>query len=97
MKRTLFNNRTLFIASLLFVLLMLPGISQADDLVKGTMVMPVPPLGQDIDQIAVESVRDSLKACLGRIPADATAGQLLLAELNCEQVDLERNRTHLSF
>ncbi len=96
MRRNFIINRTIFVASLLFALLMLPGISQADDLVKGTMVMTESP-SQDIEQIAVESVRDTLKACLGRIPSDATAGQHLLAELNCEQVDLERNRVRLSF
>ena len=96
MKRYFIINRTIFVASVLFVLLMLPGVSQADGLVKGTMVMPEIP-SQGIDKIAVESVRDNLKACLGRIPSDATTGQLLLAEQNCEQVDVERNGIRLSF
>ena len=96
MKRTLFNKRTIFVASLMFVLMILPGLSQADDLVTGTMVI-TEVHAQDIEQIAEGSVRDTLKACLSRIPSDATAGQLLLAELNCEQVDLNRNRVQLSF
>ena len=64
MKRELLINHTIFVASLMFFLLMLPGVSLADELVKGTMVM-TETQGQDIEQIAVESVRDTLKACLG--------------------------------
>ena len=96
MQRNLFINRTIFVAFLMFFLLILPGVSSAGELVKGTMVMPEVQ-GQDIKQIAVESVRDTLKACLGRIPSDASAGQRMLAEENCKQVDVERKRIRLSF
>ena len=96
MQHNLFINRTIFVASLMLLPLILPGASSAGEQVKGTMVMPEVQV-QDINQIAVESVRDTLKACLGRIPSDATVGQLILAEQNCQQVDIERNRIRLSF
>ncbi len=96
MTRTLFSNHMILIASLMVFLLILPGVSLASELVKGTMMMPEVQR-ERIAQKAAESVQDTLKACLSRIPSDATAGQLLLAEQSCEQVDLERNKTHLSF
>ncbi len=96
MKRNIFINRTIFAATLMFGLLVLPGLSQSEDLVKGTMVISEVQR-QDLEPIAAGSVRDTLKACLGRIPSDATVGQLLLAEQSCEQIDFERNRANLSF
>jgi hypothetical protein len=45
-----------------------------------------------LEQNAVESVRDTLKACLDRIPLDASAGQLMLAEQNCRQVEVQRQQ-----
>ena len=37
----------------------------------------------DLNTVAANSVDDTLKACLARIPQVATAGQRLLAEQNC--------------
>jgi hypothetical protein len=37
----------------------------------------------DLNAVAANSVDDTLKACLARIPQAATAGQRLLAEQNC--------------
>jgi hypothetical protein len=37
----------------------------------------------DLNSVAANSVDDTLKACLARIPEVATAGQRLLAEQNC--------------
>jgi len=96
MKRHLFSNRLIFVVSLMFFLLILPGLSSASELVNGTMEMPKVQ-HQDINRIAVESVRDNLEACLGRIPSDASAGQLMLAEQNCQHIDVERNGVRLSF
>ena len=39
---------------------------------------------ENLDGIASGAVEDTLKACLARIPADATAGQRLLAEQGCK-------------
>ena len=96
MKHAHHINRTILVAFLMCVLMILPGISIADDLVRGTMVMSEFQ-ERDLEEIAVESVLDTLKACMKRIPSDATVGQQMLAEQNCQQVDVQRNRTHLSF
>jgi hypothetical protein len=40
-------------------------------------------LATDLNKVAANSVDDTLKACLARIPEVATAGQRLLAEQNC--------------
>ena len=37
----------------------------------------------DLNTVAANSIDDTLKACLARIPEVATAGQRLLAEQNC--------------
>lgn len=38
-----------------------------------------------LGRIAVGAVEDSLKACMARIPSDATSGQRMLAERSCER------------
>ena len=38
-----------------------------------------------IDRIASGAVEDSLAACMGRIPSDASAGQKMLAEESCRR------------
>jgi hypothetical protein len=40
---------------------------------------------KNIDRVAAGAVEDSLNACLGRIPKDATAGQKMLAEESCRR------------
>lgn len=91
-----FMTRTILFATLMLSLMILPGLSQTDDLVKGAMVIPEV-AKPDIERIAAESVQDSLKACLDRIPTDATVGQLMLAKQNCQHVARERTKTSLSF
>ena len=41
-------------------------------------------------RIAAGAVEDSLKACMARIPSNATAGQRMLAERSCERDQAER-------
>ncbi len=92
-----FITHTILFATLMISSLMiLPGLSQGEDLVKGAMVIPEV-ANQGIERIGAESVQDSLKACLDRIPTDATVGQLMLAEQNCQHVARERTKTFLSF
>ena len=71
-------------ALLLFALLMaLPAVTTAaasDGHMKGAMIL-APATQQDV--MASGAVEDTLKACMGRIPLDATVGQRLLAEQNC--------------
>ncbi|MGH7259336.1 MAG: hypothetical protein ACREI9_01485 [Nitrospiraceae bacterium] len=40
--------------------------------------------------IAAGSVEDTLKACLSRIPSDASEGQRLIAEKSCERDQANR-------
>jgi hypothetical protein len=57
-----------------------PSIYAADPLVEGAMVLaPIGALGV----VASGAVEDTLKACLARIPAEASFGQRMLAELSC--------------
>jgi hypothetical protein len=57
-----------------------PPTHAADPLVEGVMVHA--PIGA-LDMQASGAVEDSLKACLARIPADASAGQRMMAEQTC--------------
>jgi len=40
---------------------------------------------QGLGRIAAGAVEDSLKACMARIPSDATSGQRMLAEESCKR------------
>ncbi len=66
----------------LFVLLVAssPAAAAEGDHVKGAMILA--PASQ-LNVIAPGSDEDTLKACLGRIPLDASVGQRLLAEQSC--------------
>ena len=93
MKHDLFINSSIFAASLLLIPFLLPMGVLAAEPVEGSLALQT----KHLSQIAVESVQDSLKACLARIPADASVGQLMLAQQNCQQVDVERTGTALTF
>ncbi len=93
MKHKLSISRTIIVTSLMLLPLILPVGTFGAEPVKGTKALQ----NEGLKQHAVESVRDSLKACLGRIPEDASVGQLMLAEQNCQHVALERTETSLSF
>ena len=70
-------------ALLLFALLLAaPAVTAAaaDEHMKGAMILT--PATQE-DVLASGAVEDTLKACMVRIPLDATRGQRLLAEQNC--------------
>ena len=96
MKHDRFISRIIFIASLVLFPLVLAVGSPAAEPEKGTRAFSEKQV-TGLKQIAVESVQDTLKACLGRIPLDASAGQLKLAEQNCHQGDAERSETFLTF
>lgn len=73
-------------SSMILAFLCLPVLVQAGEPEIGSRALQM----QGLKKIAVESVQDSLTACLARIPKDASTGQLLLAEQNCQQVDAHR-------
>ena len=93
MKHDLFIKRTILVASLMLLPLILPVGSSAAEPEKGTRALQ----NEGLKKHAVESVQDTLKACLGRIPLDASVGQLMLAQQNCQHVAIERTETFLSF
>ena len=88
MKHDRFINRTLLVSSLVLFPLLLPVMTSAAEPKEGTRNLQE----RNIKEIAVESSEDTLKACLARIPADATEGQLLLAKQNCQGVEVDRTR-----
>ena len=98
MKHTLLMKRTILVASMALVPLILPGLTLAVPQVTEPM-SSAEAQAQGLTQIAVGSVQDTLKACLGRIPQDASSGQLMLAEESCQQVETARtiNQTSLTF
>jgi hypothetical protein len=70
-------------------------------LIVGTIAVaadrtPVPPAATTNQNTlaAAGSVEDSLKACLARIPKDATAGQRLIAEQTCRRDEGDRQPFH---
>lgn len=93
MKHDLFINRSIFVASLLLIPLLMPMGVLAAEPVEGSLSLQT----QHRKQIAAGSVQDSLKACLARIPADASVGQLMLAQQACQQVDYDRAEEALTF
>ncbi len=96
MKHDFFINRAVLVAFLVVLPLILPmGLSAAEPMKEVTAAPKK--LIQGVEQIAVESVQDSLKACLGRIPLDASVGQLMLAEQNCQRIEEKRTKTSLTF
>jgi len=78
------NQSNLSGAVLLFALVMaLPAVTASaasDEHMKGAMIL-TPATQQGL--MASGAVEDTLKACVGRIPSDATIGQRLLAEQSC--------------
>jgi len=93
MKHDLFIKRTILVASLMLLPLILPAGTFGAEPEKGTRALQ----NKGLKQNAVESVQDTLKACLGRIPLDASVGQLKLAEQNYQHIAIERTETSLSF
>lgn len=78
---TIINH--VFLVSLLMLIASwsIPSVSAAEQPVKETTQRPST---EDLNTVAANSVDDTLKACLARIPAVATTGQHLLAEQNCQ-------------
>jgi hypothetical protein len=91
MKHDLFFTRVLLVVSAVFCSLILSVTATAAVPEKMEGALIIAPMS-GLNQIAVESVKDTLKACLARIPSDGSAGQRMLAEQNCQQVDVQRQQ-----
>ncbi len=98
MPYNLLIKHTLLVASFAMIPLILPGRTLAVESLNETLPSAEARV-QALTQIAVGSVSDTLTLCLDRIPQDASAGQLMLAEQNCQQVDAGRtiNQASLTF
>jgi hypothetical protein len=98
MQHTSLMKRTILVTSLAIIPLILSGLTLAAEQVKEPMSSAEAQM-QGLTEIAVGSVNDTLQICLGRIPKDGSAGQLMLAEQNCQQVEATRtiNQSSLTF
>lgn len=85
----LFNRRTFLIGSLALglALIGLPA-TQATDQLSGKAASSVST--RDVGNVAAGAVEDTLKACLSRIPTDASTGQRLIAETSCQRDEMDR-------
>lgn len=88
-----FTRRILIISSLVLALaalilwrLSIPSAHAADQ-ISGESASSASPVGLGIASGAAE---DTLKACLARIPRDASAGQRMIAEQGCERDQEDR-------
>ena len=91
MKHNLYITHMFLVVSAVFcsLILSVAASAAAPAKIEGALVI-APKTG--MEQIAAESVEDTLKACLARIPSDASAGQLMLAEQNCQHVEVQRQQ-----
>lgn len=71
----------------------IPLANAAEQPVKETTHRAPPP---DQNTVAADSVDDTLKACLARIPEGGTPGQRLLAEQNCQGKERARQETQVT-
>ena len=98
-------RRTVLVAALALIA-WLPAVpTQAAELSPGGGIpefMGAPPSSDDnaptsagrLGEVAAGAVKDTLKACLARIPKDASAGQRMMGEQGCEQEEGTRNLIH---
>lgn len=93
MKHDIFMTRAIIIASFMVLPVLFSIGSSAAESQQGTRALQ----NEGLKQNAVEGSQDTLKACLGRIPADASIGQQMLAKGNCQTVAAERAETFLTF
>jgi len=88
METTLLNNRVCCAVLLLFAVLLIAVSSQAADSPSATHAP-----GPDTTikpRIAAGAGEDTLKACMARIPKDASIGQRMIAEQSCGRDERDR-------
>ena len=88
MRTYLFIRRIVILTSVALICGLPALASQAADQPSGGSP-PVVLTGEPV-MIAAGAVEDTLKACLARIPTDASAGQRMLATQSCEQYEATR-------
>jgi hypothetical protein len=92
MNRVPFSPRMILIESLAFglaVMAWLPALTpQAADRQPGKSAAPV--ATHDAGKMAAGAVKDTLKACLSRIPKDVSIDQRMTAETSCHRDEMDR-------
>lgn len=85
-------KHAVLLSSLLLAFPLYPGYAEVQ-FVDGNMVLaPIDATGV----MASGAVEDTLKACLSRIPSNASAGQRMLAEQSCKGEEATRNLAPLA-
>ena len=92
LRTVLFIRRTIFVASLALVAWLPTLPVQAADQPSGGSPPSVSTEGSGI--LASGAVEDTLKACLARIPKDASAGQQMVAKQSCGSDEETRRLMH---
>ena len=88
MKTTLLSNRMFCAVLLLFAVSLVAVSAQAADSPPATRA---PGFDTTIEpRIADGAVEDTLKACMARIPKDASIGQRMIAEQSCGRDERDR-------
>lgn len=86
------NPRTILVASLAFGLALMAWLpvlpTQAADQASKKSAASVS--ARDAGHVAAGAVEDTLKACLSRIPKDASTGQRMIAETSCYRDETDR-------
>ena len=80
-----FIHRMFFAGSMILFAVLFTSPVQAAD--KAPTPPTTPSANDSITSIAAGTIEDSLRACLSRIPKDATAGQRMFAEQSCRRDD----------
>ena len=94
MEKSTIINRVFLMSLLMFTASwLIPLAHAAEQSTKETMHR-APTV--DLNTVAANSVQDTLKACLTRIPDDATIGQRLLAEQNCRGEERARQEAEVT-
>lgn len=92
MRRSLSLRHTFLATSVAFALVLISWLpvppAQAADQPPGESAPSAAPA--ELGLSASGAVGDTLKACLARIPKDASAGQRMIAEQSCSRDDGER-------
>lgn len=92
----LVSLRAVLLAALFLVLsVSVPAVpGSASELLQGTMLLaPV----SERNVVAANAAEDTLAACLGRIPLNATVEQRLLAETTCADEEAARKQSPPNF
>ena len=91
MKATLLSKRMFCVVFLLFAASLVAVSAQAADSLSVTRAPGSDTALTTIEpRIAVGAVEDTLKACMARIPKDASIGQRMIAEQGCGRDESDR-------